>query len=116
MPRNQPFEDDLLREAEGLELFVKLFQGFDRLAEELLEKYGGLLDSYLIICIESIRYDINVALEGEVPLGRRKVRGLVKQLDEVMADIETFQAGVRTKPEMKRAASHGERKSNSSPD
>ena len=101
MAQNQPFEDDLLHEAEGLDRLVRLFQTFDECLERLIDEYGNDLDPSLILCLELIRYDVNLTLNGVVKYDRFKVPGLVAQLEDVMDEIQTFQAGLKNKKGVK---------------
>lgn len=94
---NQPFEDDILKEAEGLDILSRLFQEFDNILDETVDEYGEHLDPNLITLLELVRYDVNMTLNGTVPLDKVKVPGINKQLEDVMDEVQTFQAGLPTK-------------------
>lgn len=91
------FEARLLFEAEGLDRLSKLFQGFDDILAEFVEEYGDYLDTNLVTLLECVRYDVNMTLNGTVPMDNEKVPGILKQLEDVMDEVQTLQAGLPTK-------------------
>lgn len=96
-----PHEHDLLMEAEGLQNLHKLFQGFDDILADFVEEYGDYLDTNLITLLECVRYDVNMTLNGTVPMDNEKVPGILKQLEDVMDEIQTLQAGLPPKQGVK---------------
>jgi hypothetical protein len=97
----EKYEQNLLMELEGLTNLQKLFQGFDNILEEMIDEYGDTLDSNLVICLECVRYDINLTLSGVVKFEDFKVQGILKQLDDVQDEVQTLQAGLPTKQGVK---------------
>lgn len=92
-----PYEKEILSEAEGLDHLSKLFQGFDTLLEEALLEYDTL-DPNLVMLCETIRYDINLLLSESVTLDDgTKIPGILKQLEDVMDEVQTLDCGGKTK-------------------
>ena len=93
----EKFESDLLREAEGLKYLLELFQGFDSLLAKFNEEYGEYIDTTLLMAVECLQYDVAVIAEGNIVLDETTVPGIIKQLDDVMDEVQVFQAGKATK-------------------
>ena len=92
----QQWEKDLLKELEGLDYLNKLFQGFDDLLSQAIEEYDTL-DPNLRTILESIRFDVNLTLNGVVVVKGKKVEGIIKQFADVQDEVLTLQAGMATK-------------------
>lgn len=92
----EKFEHDLLMELEGLTFLQSLFQGFDKMLAEFISEYTTL-DPNLVVVLERIRYDVNLALNGTVQLDKIKVEGIIKQIDDVMDEVQVLQCGLKTK-------------------
>ena len=94
----EQWENDLRKEAEGLDFLAKLLRGFDNLLEEAVDEYGTELDPNLVMLLEALRYDVNITLSGTVKLDNgTKIPGVYAQLEDVMDEIQTLQAGKPTK-------------------
>lgn len=93
----ESWENDLRMEAEGLTQIMLLLQASDEMLAGFLSEYGEYLDNNLVTLLEMYRYDVNITLNGVVPLDDKEVHGIVKQLDDVMDEIQTLQAGLPTK-------------------
>lgn len=96
----EKFEDDLRMEAEGLDKFIKLFNSFTDLSCEFLDTYGDYLDESLKTAIEIVQFEAAMVTEGVFILQGKKFPGLVKQMADVLDEIQVFQAGKDTRREM----------------
>lgn len=94
---NQKWETNLLREAEGLKYLLDLFQGIDGLLAKFNEEYGEYIDPTLLVAIECLQYDVAVISEGNIVMDETTAPGILKQLDDVMDEINVLQAGLPTK-------------------
>lgn len=92
-----PYEERKLREAEGLDYLSKLFQGFINLLEEAKEEYGEVLDENLVVCLELMQYDATLTLESSIKFEDVTVPGILKQLEDCMDEVQTFDCGERVK-------------------
>ena len=90
-------ERNLLMEAEGLKYLLELFQGIDGLLGKFADEYGEYVDTTLLTAIECVRYDVQVITEGNIVMDQTTVPGILKQLDDVMDEVQVLQAGLATK-------------------
>ena len=94
----QPWETELLMEFEGLDHFSKLLSAVDDMVESGLLEYGEYLDPNLVVCLECLRYDLNLTLSGQIRFDKKLVvDGVLKQLEDCADEVQTLQAGLPTK-------------------
>jgi hypothetical protein len=94
----QQWENELLMEFEGLDYFARILKATDELLEQGLDEYGSELDPNLVVCLECLRYDLNLTLSGKVRFGKKLlVDGVLKQLENCADEVQTLQAGLPTK-------------------
>lgn len=94
----EKFEKDLLMEAEGLDLANRVLDKLDEILAQVIEAYGEYFDPNLVMLLEAIRYDVNITLSGTVKLENGTlIPGVVKQLADVLDEIQVLQCGKKTK-------------------
>lgn len=93
------FEKDLLMEAEGLKALVTLFNVYLDEFDRIKKEYGEYFDHHLYTVLLYLEVKLAVLLEKEFVIKKENltIPGIVKQLDDVMDEIQTFQAGLETK-------------------
>jgi len=102
---SEQFEKDLLLESETLSTLIPLFRVFSDVLEKTLEEGGGYLDDDLLIVLQVILKEAVLVLDKSVKIpytdgGKmktRRIQGLVKQMADVMDEIDILQAGLDTK-------------------
>lgn len=96
MTREQ-WENDLLVEADALDGLSKLFATFIDLLDQTLIDNCEYLDEDLVGVMAIVSAECTIVLERQVKYKGKKVPGILKQLEDVMDEVQTLQAGKETK-------------------
>lgn len=97
MSANLPYENDLLMEAEGLEILIKFAQATDSIIDKLISDYGECLEPVTVIAFECIQQDLARITEGRIEMDNKVHPGLLKQLENCLDEIQVLQVGKETK-------------------
>lgn len=96
------FEKDLLIEAESLEDLISVLSHVESYLGSFQELHVDHLDDTLLLALKSLQTELAFLVGAHEMTFRangkeHKLQGLCAQLDEVLENIRTFQAGLPTK-------------------
>ena len=95
---SEQYEDDLRKEADVLERLVKLFVASEDLLGKFITEGEDCIDPDLLTCLRWVQYVLAHGLEHGFELEDGKtVRGLMPQFENVLDEIQTLQAGLKTR-------------------
>lgn len=100
---NQPYEDDLLMEAEGLDKLLSLYNAVQGMLADILLDYRDYLEPNLVFLLErNLLFTVTLinksfVFTSEDGKHTLEIDGLLAQIEDVMDEIQVFQAGKPTK-------------------
>lgn len=89
----EQWEDDLRKEADALMQLQSLFAVFSEVLEDTLTEYGEELDDGLRLVLTVLYTEAYNVLHGTVKYRKHVIPGIEANLEDVLDEIQTLQAG-----------------------
>lgn len=101
----EKYERCLLMELEGLQAQMMLYIAFEDLADKTLNRYGKYMEPRLVAVLDKHLDAMHTIIADRFKVTEDKrvyeVNGLIKDYEDVLAEVEILQAGKPTKKGIK---------------